>query len=600
MRRIDILAPTLGVYLDRPAYAIPPRALSDGRNCRIVDGAITRDLMGWDPFFDVVLNGPVTLIHTFRTRSGARTLILGTPTDLYRWDPVGQSVEYITPRYETGTAQVTVDQVSVFGVGTSWLANVNPGDEICFDNSGITDPDATWHLIESVDADNFLTLAELTDPTGLQPYTIRKKFTATRLDPWISTAYYGAPAPDTDIWFATNGVDAPVKWNGSDDQVELLTALNFTCRWLLAFNGMMIYGNLLESGDRRADVLRFSAIGEPENVTTNGAGEVNGTTSRDILVGADVLGDFVVTVGQYGSLNILQFVGGEIGFVVRTPSTRHGSVSGRSLVNRGDFIEVMGIDGPYRFDGATVSPMGEHVFRSVVRSLDPNRHAQALSYMDRENGEIHWVLPLVSDGSADTANPVTAWTEFYREDVGRAPTPWIPRDLPATAIGDYERDDTLRFSDIVAEFRSVQMRWSDRFLQATFPQKLVGFADGTVHTLGSSDAHNGAAISSYARFGRVALGDGTNRGLLSRIEFAARLVADAEYPLTVRVLEADRAETPGAEAASLEYDLGEAGPRWLAPRVLARFADIEIRTDGAHEPWSVSGLRLHTQLAGER
>lgn len=596
---LDILSPTLGVYTDRPAYTVPLRGLQGARNVRIRNGCVCRELMGWDPF-GPQLNGPVLLIDTFRTRAGSRNLIFGTPTDLYSYNGSTGAVSYITPRYETGTATRISGLTAVGGTGTSWSANVKAGDEIHFGAAGETDPDAEWHEIDSVTSNTVLELVSAAAVNSSGAYTIRKKFTGTRLDPWIPATYYGAPPPDTDLWFATNGVDAPVAWDGNDDQVRLLTALNLTCRWLLAFQGMMLYGNILESGTRRADVVRFSAVGDPENVTTAGAGEVNATTASDIINGARVLGDFVVTYGEFGSLNLLQFVGPPVYFVIRTVSLRHGAVSSRSILDAGDYHEALTHEGVYRFDGATQSFVGEQVFRDAVRQLDPNRHPQALAYMDRENGEVQWVVPLVSDGVTATASPVTSYQEFYREPVGKFPTPFVPRDLPATALGEYERDDTLRFSDLVAAFQDYGHRWNDRFLQATFPQKLMGTADGTIYTLFSSDAQDGAPFTAFARLGRIPLGDGTVRGFLGRIELAAAPIPGATHALTVECRGADRPESAGVVRSTETYDLSEGGPRWIAPHVLDRFLDIELRTSGANESWSVSGVRLYPQPAGEQ
>lgn len=597
-RVIDILAPTLGVFTDRPAWQVPVRGCSSARNVRVRDGHLTRDAMGWSPFFDLVLDGPVLLVTSFRMRTGTRTTILGTARDLYRLDAGSGTVTFLTPRYETGT--VSSSGTTVVGVGTAFVtAGIAAGDRFHFHDAGETDPDATWYEVDSVVSETVLELTAAGPSTVTVPYTIRKVFTGTRLDVWQSATYYGAAAPDVDRWYATNGVEVPVVWNGNDDQVTELDALGFTCRWLVAFKGMMIYGNLTESGETKADRIRCSAIGEPENVTTSGAAELAATSISDVLLAAAPLGDLLITYGQHGSVNAMQFVGPPIVFAIRTASLFHGILSSRALVDRGTVHEIMTLDGPCRFDGVEVAPYGLHAMRDVVRALDPMRHPQVIGAIDRERGEVHWILPLlVVDGDdSATAYPTTAYTEFYLESGDVIPI--IPRDLPATAIGLSDRESSLRFSDIDETFAETGgLRFSDRFFQQGFADKVFGDATGALYLLGGSDSKAGLPIASHARLGRVPLANGSARGLLTRIEVAAEKVVDAPYALGVRVLTADQAETGGTEAAALGYDLSQEGARFLTPRVQARFAEIELSTEGVGESWSVSGIRLVTAPTG--
>ena len=590
---------SLGVYLDRAPIAVPRGGLSNARNCRVLRGHVVRRAMGWQPYFDGQLNGPVTLIDQFELRDGTRLTIFGTPTDLYQFDT--GAVAYLTPRYETGTATWTIGGVTVTGGGTSWVANVKVGDEIHLGDSGETDPDAVWYPIEEVTDDTHVKISGATFPdNGLAlPYTIRQKFVGTLKDIWNTEVFYDAQPEDVDFWYATNGVDDVVRWDGNATQVTRRPALGFKCDWLAQLNGMMIYGNLLESAERKSNVFRSSVIGVPEDVSGDGAAEQNGTDIADHLVAGIPLGDVLVSYGRK-SRTLLQFVGPPLYWVLRTVSRNRGVVSGRAIVDRGDHHEFIGQDGAFRFDGVRDEEFGGQVFREVVKKIDLNRLEQTIGFQDLEAAEVLWIVPHTDDGDPETAGPTTAYTEHYLEPVGRNPVPVMIRDLPATAIGEVYRDESLRFDDVVGDFASQDYAWNDRFFQAEFPSKLFGTVAGEVMELGFDDSKAGEPLVAFARFARIPVADGIYRGLVRELEAVVENLPAATYPLTVRIYAADRAEGGSTLEATVLTDLTGVGERWKRPRVLARFIDVEARTDEELQGWSLSGIRLLTRDSGRR
>lgn len=602
-RALEVTLPNLGAYLDRAAIAVPKRGLSSARNVRVRNGRILRHQMGWAPFFDVDLNGPVLGIHRLVTRDGSQTLIFGTPTDLYRFDQGLGEVRFVTPRYDTGTAIVQNSVALVLGVGTAWVQEgVKPGDQFHSGAAGQTDPDAVWWTVLSVGGEGTLTLtAPFVGASGTFPYTIRRLFAGSGGHPWIAAVYFNTPPLGQDKWYATNGVDVPVSWDGNATQVTRLTALNFTCRWLTSFKNMMIYGDLTEGGERQSNSIRNSAIGEPENVSTLEAGQVNGTDGPDILLQGLPLGDFLIAYGRTTE-SLLQFVGPPLFWVVRTISRLRGPLSARAVIDRGDYHEFASRDGVYRFDGVRLLEVGRQVFQEALRTLDPNRLPQAFAFLAHEEGEVLWAIPSTTDGPSATAFPRTGHAEHFLEPVGeREAVPVIPRDLPnASAMGEFDRSVTLRFNDLVDEFRAYDFQWNDRFFEAGFPLKLVGTASGQVFILGASDAQDGLPLAAHARSPRFAIGDGNRQGIVLRVEPYTGQRPSSTYPLKVRVYTADRPDAPSALAAELDYDLTHAGARWLRPRVRARFAEVEFATEGADQGWAILGYRVTVSEAGER
>src|ERR1700685_2163761 len=92
-----VVKPNLGLYLDRPAIAIPQSALQAGQNFRVKLGQLSNLNLGWTASGIPQLNGPVLLCTNFNMSSGTTALILGTPTDLYTWS--GSALTFLTPIY---------------------------------------------------------------------------------------------------------------------------------------------------------------------------------------------------------------------------------------------------------------------------------------------------------------------------------------------------------------------------------------------------------------------------------------------------------------------------------------------------------------------
>lgn len=137
-----IIQPNLGVQLDRPPISVDPRAMSDCMNVRVKNGRVTNANLGYTKFFSQQLNGPVLLIDNFFLRTGAQLLVFATDKDIYQYDEVNDDVQYLTPRYETGTIGVTAGSTAVTGAGTLWDTNDNlkAGDNINAGGTAVRDP----------------------------------------------------------------------------------------------------------------------------------------------------------------------------------------------------------------------------------------------------------------------------------------------------------------------------------------------------------------------------------------------------------------------------------------------------------------------------
>ena len=81
-----VIQPNLGLFLGTPSFLINPKGLEACLNVRIKKGRLTSFNMGWTKFSTQQLNGPVCVIAQFLMSNGTLNLVVGTLTDLYRYD----------------------------------------------------------------------------------------------------------------------------------------------------------------------------------------------------------------------------------------------------------------------------------------------------------------------------------------------------------------------------------------------------------------------------------------------------------------------------------------------------------------------------------
>jgi hypothetical protein len=295
-----------------------------------------------------------------------------------------------------------------------------------------------------------------------------------------------------------------------------------------------------------------------------------------------------------------------VNFVVRQAylgEVGRGAISSRAIVDRGDYHDVMTASGLKRFDGVSVQDAQTHVFRELARRLDLSRPHQAIGHLSPLDGEVWWIVPTNGDVSADM--PSWAWTEHYLEDVSvrGLPIDFKPvmrRELPATAIGFYERqsEDALRFNDLVQSFEVTDIPWNDRFFVAGFPTILFGDEEGFIFEIGAEDAKDGADLLAYARFARRRLVEnGNQRALVARLEPYIQKIDSVDYDLSVLFYVDDFGEPSSQHeivAVERTFELATSRPedRWIAPRVKGRYVEVEFRTLGAQRQFELAGYGM--------
>jgi hypothetical protein len=614
-RGFSVAAPDMGLYLDRPPLLIPERALRDCLNVRIKNKMIERRNIGYGPFPDgtetpINLDGkPVIMIDNFFPRAGGQFLLFANTTDIFEYLEGPEEVRYLTPRYEVGTVSVTNGSSTVTGSGTSWTGNLKAGDFIHVGATGERTQTAVWYEIAEVVSDTELTLTENYNETteSGEDYTARMAFTATMEDYWEKEVFFDGTeltvGTDGDRWYGTNGVDHPVAWEDGMDQVYFPDFGNIsTCRaFAKTKNILMLLSLTLDTGERRPFSIRTSAIGEPENMVTLEASEFVIHDGADEITTAFALGENIAIYGER-SITLAQFVGPPTVFVFRNVMNGFGPRAGRAIADFGDFHKFIGPDSMYTFDGIGIEEVDTHVWQDAIRQTSPQRMKLINSHFDEEQGELIWVLPLNTDADAEAGPPEKAFVEHYLEEPGDNVFGAVhtKREIPAISWGFFERLTTLTFDQIEEAWADQNYRWNDQFFQGSFPFNIFGTATGDVFVVGTRDSANGEPMTSFARFGRVAIGDIRRKGLLRRVYPMVETLPSAEHDLNVRVHMADEPGGRTTLQVSQDYPMTQEGNHFISTRRMARFVELEFRTTGTGHIWSLMGYDLDVVPGGER
>jgi hypothetical protein len=609
-----VLAPTLGLFLDRPPIDIPKGGLQRALNVRIKNKRITNEQVGYTPFPNaadqVVLSGPCILLDTFITSGGVSHLIMGSTKDLYRYDPGDQQVYLLTPRYATGTVTVNGGSPNVTGSGTSWTANAKPGDFISFGNNAQNDPFAVWYEIGTVTDNTHIVLTQNYAGSNLAgaQYTIRKTFTGGITD-WWSTASFlhatgtlGGSGSTSDRWYATNGVNPVVAWDGVSTQVYFPNLGVDKCRVVRSHKRTLVLGDITVSGARLPTSIKNSDIGKPETMAGGSATQEMVTDEPYRIVELRILGDLLAVYTE-GPLVTGQFVGGDLKWVFRTVVDNVGVIAGRAVADFGSYHHFIARDSEYRFDGISARPINDHIFREVLRRQSPSRLDLTHGWFDEENGELMWAIALTTDQNQE-GGPEYCYVEHYLEDTGIDDpyfSAFAQRQIPATAFGYYARESTITWDTLTQPWSDLTFRWDDRFLQAAFPYTLFGDDQGRVFILNSGQSFNGAPVNALARFGRMAAVDGKRKGLMQRIWPFAERLAGADYGLDVRLYAADQAAGAATQLSVNVYDLTQPENRgFVSPGKAARFFELEFGTSGVGRLFALDGYDYDLKPAGAR
>ncbi|MGI9297771.1 MAG: phage head spike fiber domain-containing protein [Gammaproteobacteria bacterium] len=433
------------------------------------------------------------------------------------------------------------------------------------------------------------------------PYKIFQVFTGDKFDRWSTEIFPDAVnviGVDGDRWYATNGIDGVVGWDGATETTYRVAAIGITPKVLALYKNRMVYANFVDSGQAKPYSIRTSVPGQPEDVTTAPAAEFVVHDGADPIVDLYRMGDLLAILSER-SIVLAQDVDLPLQLIFRTAVAGLGPLSQGAIADFGDFLEFLGPDAQYRFDGVTVTEVGFQVWREILRTVSPNRLGAIISHFDEENGDLIWGLPLSTDPDVETGNITTGYVEHYLELVGEdEQSPVTIRDFPATAVGFGARETTLRFSDILDTWADQNYRWNDRFFLANFPFNLFGDENGQIFILNELDSQDGSAFASWWRFPRRAFGDATRKGMVRRIYSFLEQLDAADWSLEVRLYGSDSVAGKSKLLSTSLFDPTFAGNRFVSPRKVARYGEIEYYATGTGVPISFEGYDVDSTIHG--
>jgi hypothetical protein len=462
---------------------------------------------------------------------------------------------------------------------------------------------SAWLEIMTITNDTSITLTSSAGVAVAGPYTIRRLFSDAAFINWSYDTFVNDGTSGDDLWFATNGIEDVVTWNGTDATVTLHPELGFTCTTLSTYSNMMIYGNITQSGELLPSSIINSDVGLPLNAGSTGTGlseQFVTHSGTDEILNMIPIGDYLVVYAERTIIPI-QFVGDPLIFLFRVAISGIGLISSNAIGDFGDFHEFAGADAGYLFDGVTLKETNSHVWRDVLRQADPLRRRQAYGHFDEEQGDLIWSIPLNTDpGVGDVgAEPVYAFPEHYLEegDQGFDGSPFSKRNFPFTITGFYERATGLTWAEVVEQWGEFNFAWNDQFFQAAFPLNIAGDFGGQIYILNQTQTGDGEPLPNFVRTGRMAMRSGRERDLLTRIYPFARSLP---YNLEVNLYMGDFiAGEPGSKGQELfDMNLVE-GRHFVTFYRRGRTAEFKFGSSDGN-PWVLEGWDYDTKNGGLR
>lgn len=600
--------PNLGLYLGQPGINTPQRAFQDGKSFRIKEGLVSNLNMGFDLYSAITFNGPIMLFENVVNRAGVSKLVVGTTKDLYDYNEGADTATYLTPRFAHADTVTIAGAVVTSGGAPAWLTNAKPGDQMAF-NAGtsvnsLAGGTGGWFTVLTVNSNTQITLTS-SPGIGAGPfsYTLRKVLTSTVDIPWSTTLFVSPnDGVGDDLYFVTDGVDAILTWDLTATQMLYHADLLFTCKNLNVYKNMMIYANLTQNGVNLPTSFINSDIAKPlvaGALSAGIAGQFKVHDDIDPIQLTTILGDNLCVLAERHVTQV-QFVGTPLIFVFRDAATGVGPISARAYGNFGDFVEFIGADTQYLFDGVSVTEVGKHVWREVLRLRDPERHHMNFAHFDEENAELIWITALTSDAGVGDANAQAeaAFVEHYLEDVGdRVPSPFSHRFMPFLSSGYSKNIGALTWNQISSEWQDANFRWNDITLFSAFPVSIFGDKDGKLWTINTSqNDKTGQPFPSYVLSGKRPLGDGRMRGLLKRVyPFCNTLPGNMD--VTVNLYDGAQSVVQATQTFAFSQ-LQPEGGHFVSVFRRARYYELKFgsNTDG----WSLTGYDVDIVQGGNR
>lgn len=278
---IPTFMPNAGIVLNAPQEFLPANVSVFSRNMEYFN-QLLQGRLGLSKLDSAALPGPISRQYDFKV-GGSIFYMFFCTTDIAYYDFSALKFVYLTPIYTTGT--IAISGTAVTGSGTSWAANLKPGDYIKA-GSGNIDSNATWHKISTVTDDTHLVLATSGGTVGSgSNYVARQTFSGDTGNPWFCKPFVDNAKGD--IIVATNGNDGPIWWDGNG-QVKFLPASGSGNYIFTITIGSATVGAVYSDGGQNFTVL--TTVSSGTTLRTNGTGDpLDGTLTKVSGTGDDTI-----------------------------------------------------------------------------------------------------------------------------------------------------------------------------------------------------------------------------------------------------------------------------------------------------------------------
>lgn len=290
------------------------------------------------------------------------------------------------------------------------------------------------------------------------------------------------------LFIATNGNDTPKKWTGSGNWADLGGSPSIS-KFVKNFYHHLCLFNCVISGSEAPQREDWTAVGEPENWSTGGAGNVVLAATADGISGSEFISGHLVIIKE-SSITHQSYVGGVDPFDIEEKKVvGKGTKASGSIQSTGKTILYLGEDNVYEYDGFDNVGVADPVIKNLIDKMNPNKYSAVHSVM---LDEYDLYLLFIPSSKSDYCDQV--WIYNYVKKIWHY---WqFANEI--TASGYYQEIDKITIGSLLDKIGNLNWRIGSRELVGNFPTVIMGDKNGYIYKLAeASRDDNGTAISWY-------------------------------------------------------------------------------------------------------
>lgn len=213
-----------------------------------------------------------------------------------------------------------------------------------------------------------------------------------------------------DTVILTNGVDPPIKWDGSGDAVAAAVPTGLTtAKWVAQFKNYLFYANVTQGGTLYASRIYYSDLMDIGTWDATNYIDVSRDDGEQIK-GMEVLGDRLCIFKESKVYELIATGDPDVPFqMIETPG--RGCASGYTIFNVMGYLIYLSYDGLYRFDGSYSTIVSDKI-TPTINEANQSRLADyvAAPYFDNKQ---YWLCTTATSNQA-LNNRVIVW-DWYND-----------------------------------------------------------------------------------------------------------------------------------------------------------------------------------------